>query len=195
MIFEEYAKGTAIKDIIQILHERGALTLTGKDTFDGGVLYIMLRNEKYVGDLLIQKKPPQNYLTKRPDKTKDYESFFIEDDHEAIIDRETWNKVQERIKSLPPISPRAINKNHIMVGKVICHECGGECYRYRNHGVMMWYCSNYKKGKCDIARGTREDKILEKIREKADENMLDDELMQAVKRVLIDADRTIVVEM
>lgn len=31
----------------------------------------MLRNEKYMGDLLIQK-PPQNYLTKRPDKTKDY---------------------------------------------------------------------------------------------------------------------------
>lgn len=195
LVFKEYAKGTAIKDIIHILHERGALTLTGKDTFDSGVLYIMLRNVKYAGDLLIQKKPPQNFLTKRPDRTKDYESFFIADDHEAIVDRETWNKVQERIKNLPPVSPKSKNKSHMMVGKIICHKCGGECYRSRNHGVMMWYCGNCKKGKCNAARGTREEKILEKIREKADGNPPDEELMRAVKRVHIAAGSTVAVEM
>lgn len=194
LVFEEYAKGTAIKDIIRILQEKGALTLGGSNIFHSGTIYSMLRNEKYVGDLLIQKKPPQNYLTKRPDKTKDYDSYFIEDAHDAIVDRETWNMVQKRIEALRPYRPRSINQNHVMVGKVICHECGGECVRYQDHRVTSWQCKNHRKGKCLVSHRYRDDVIMEKIREKADRKMSDEELAKMVKRVVLDADRTINVE-
>lgn len=76
-IFEQYAAGALIKDIIAGLKERGAVTMKGKDTFDYTTITGMLKNENYVGDRLIQKQPPQNYLTKKPDYTVDYESYFI----------------------------------------------------------------------------------------------------------------------
>ncbi|MCI9136882.1 MAG: recombinase family protein [Lachnospiraceae bacterium] len=99
LIFEEYAAGLKSKEIIKHLDERGARRMRKKDSFQYSTINYILRNEIYVGDRKIQKKPPIDYLTKRPDYTKSYDSFYIKDDHEGIVSREVWKKVQRRIKS------------------------------------------------------------------------------------------------
>ena len=51
-------------------------------------------NEIYVGDRMLQKRPPQHYLTKKPDPNAQYQTYYWRDTHEGIIDRKTWEKAQ-----------------------------------------------------------------------------------------------------
>lgn len=194
LVFEEYASGITVSQIIRNLKGRGALTFTGKDTFDSSTIYHMLANEKYVGDLLIQKSAPVNYLTKRPDYTKDYDSYFIEDDHEAIVDRETWNVVQAKLAVRKKRQSKRINEKHVLAGKVICHECGGECIRFQSHGVTYWRCRNHREGQCPVAIYFSEDRMIEQIEERLGEYVTEEQVKRHVRRVVCDADRTITVE-
>lgn len=74
-------------------------TLRGKDSFSVMVLEYILRNEIYKGDKLIQKQAPRNLYTKKPDENINYNSYYIEDDHEPIVSKELWQKVQDRLDS------------------------------------------------------------------------------------------------
>lgn len=63
------------------------------------IILKVLHNEKYVGDLLQKKTYTPNYLT----HSKKYnhgeeEMVYLKDHHEAIIDRDLWNRTQEELK-------------------------------------------------------------------------------------------------
>ena len=89
-IFERYAAGAPISAILAEITEKGARCLrTGKPLAYKNIT-VILDNEAYTGDRLIQKNPPTNYLTKRPDPTQPYDSHFVKEDHEPIIPRELW---------------------------------------------------------------------------------------------------------
>ena len=61
----------------------------------------ILRNEKYCGDLLMQKTYTVDCLTHKIKKNEgELEQYFISDHHPAIIDRETWDKAQVRLKQI-----------------------------------------------------------------------------------------------
>lgn len=55
----------------------------------------ILSNEVYVGDIRIQKKPFRNVITQMPDEVQI--SKYITDQHEGIIDRTTWDRVQRKL--------------------------------------------------------------------------------------------------
>ena len=56
----------------------------------------MLSNEKYIGQVLIQKTFTPDFLTGRQEKNGGQLSMYlVEDAHEAIIEKETFKKVQE----------------------------------------------------------------------------------------------------
>ena len=98
LLFEQYAAGVGVSQIAKRLNEAGARRLRSDKPFSAAVLYPLLRNEIYVGDRLLQKTAPRNYLTKRPDSTLPYTSHYIRDDHEGIVSRETWERVQARVR-------------------------------------------------------------------------------------------------
>lgn len=55
----------------------------------------MLRNEKYMGDALLQKSYTVDYLTKKTVKNNgELEQVRVKGDHEPIIDLELWEAVQ-----------------------------------------------------------------------------------------------------
>ena len=57
----------------------------------------MLSNEKYVGDVLMQKSFTEDYLTgKRSKNSGQFNMYFIENDHEPIISREEFERVKAR---------------------------------------------------------------------------------------------------
>lgn len=72
----------------------GVKTPRGKARFSGSTIKSILTNEIYVGDRQLYKSQPKNYLTKQPDLNCEYVSRYLMDDHEAIIDREIWDKAQ-----------------------------------------------------------------------------------------------------
>ena len=96
LIFQMYYEGNTLTDITRTLDSIGALGLRKKKMTISSIRYI-LTNETYVGDKLLQKQPPINFLTKKPDINTSYESKYLVNDHEAIISREIWDTVQQKL--------------------------------------------------------------------------------------------------
>lgn len=60
----------------------------------------MLSNEKYIGNVLMQKTYTPDFLTGKQEKNDGaFSMFFVENAHEAIVDKEIFEKVQERKKA------------------------------------------------------------------------------------------------
>ncbi len=79
------------------LEENGIKTVTGKDVRSTSTIDRILSNEKYVGDVLMQKSFTEDFLTGKHKKNEgELDMFFIENDHEAIVNRETFEAVQRR---------------------------------------------------------------------------------------------------
>lgn len=129
-IFEEYAAGKSLKEISVELEFDGIKGLRG-GALNGSQLSFILRNEIYVGDRKLQKKPPKDYLSKKPDRTKAYNSFYFKNDHEGIVSRDLWNEVQKRL--YPPIK-----------GIAFCSVCGEPLHRRKRKNRTIWTCLSDK---------------------------------------------------
>jgi DNA invertase Pin-like site-specific DNA recombinase len=96
-IYQCFLNGSSANAIAKELNQQGKQTVNGKIWRSDAILYI-LRNEKYVGDLLMQKTYTESFLTHKSVKnTGEYPQYFRENHHPAIIQREMWNKTQELI--------------------------------------------------------------------------------------------------
>ncbi|NLV22049.1 MAG: recombinase family protein [Syntrophomonadaceae bacterium] len=200
MIFNDYAQGRSIKQILSRLNDTGAQRLRSAKTFSVDTILRILENEIYVGDRLIQKQAPVNFLTKRPDPTAAFEQYYISDDHKGIIDRDAWDRVQERRekeRELRSIGVYRRSNTHFLHGVVFCAKCGAP-YRRRTlldrDGVpyKTWSCSECRKGKNGNGcknHGIKEQKLLQEIFKQLDWEWLDaehinaDKILRVVKRV------------
>ena len=94
-IFELYLNGFGVRKIKKHLEENGIKTVTGKNEWSTSTIDRILSNEKYVGDVLMQKSFTENFLTgKRKKNNGELDMYFIENDHEPIISREVFEQVQ-----------------------------------------------------------------------------------------------------
>ncbi|MEG0504064.1 MAG: recombinase family protein [Raoultibacter sp.] len=154
LLFEQYAAGVSISRIIKNLDTAGAKRVRCDQPFNPAIIGYILKNEVYRGDRMLQKAAPHNYLTKKPDITQPYTSYYIKADHEAIIGNDTWNKVQARLLQTQDERLDGIHKRetaHFLYGKVFCSRCGAPYTRrtVRGKGGMqkVWKCLERLKGK------------------------------------------------
>ena len=93
VIVEDEAK--VVCKIKKYLDENGIRTVTGKNEWSTSTIDRILSNEKYVGDVLMQKSFTENFLIgKRKKNNGELDMYFIENDHEPIISREVFEQVQ-----------------------------------------------------------------------------------------------------
>ena len=90
------------------------------------VIYRILHNEKYVGDLCRKKTCTPNYLTHKkiinPDKTS---QIYLYDHHVPIIDRDLWNRTQQQLKLRSTSAARAVySTRYWCSGLIQCGLCG-----------------------------------------------------------------------
>lgn len=94
-IFDLYIQGNGVRKIKKYLEFHDIKIVTGKTGWSTSTIDRMLRNEKYVGQVLIQKTYMQNFLTgKQVKNSEQKEMYLVENAHEPIIDQETFDKVQ-----------------------------------------------------------------------------------------------------
>lgn len=93
-VFKRLLEGQSYREIASGIEAMGAKTLRGNPHFSVEAIRYIVRNETYVGDKLLQKQPPRDYLTRKPDPNREYASNYLKDDHEGIIDRDTWERTQ-----------------------------------------------------------------------------------------------------
>ena len=95
-IFDLYIQGNGVRKIKKYLESHGIKTVTGKTEWSTSTIDRMLSNEKYVGQVLMQKTYTPDFLTgKQVKNTGQKEMFLVENAHEPIIDQETFDKVQK----------------------------------------------------------------------------------------------------
>ena len=149
LIFYKYGaekKGTSV--IARELREAGYRTLSGNPRWSATYIIKILKNEKYVGDLVQKKTITPDYLSHaRKYNHGEEELVSIRGHHEPIIDRELWNLVQDEIKK----RNRKGNcggghaTRYVFSGKIRCGECGAgfvsrKRYRKDGTGYRRWRC-------------------------------------------------------
>lgn len=95
-IFDLYVQGNGVRKIKKYLEAHGIKTATGKTEWSTSTIDRMLSNEKYIGQVLMQKTYTPDFLTGRQEKNRgQLEMYLVENAHEPIIDQATFDKVQE----------------------------------------------------------------------------------------------------
>ncbi|MBE6059274.1 MAG: hypothetical protein E7215_03745 [Clostridium sulfidigenes] len=104
-IFREYLDGKGYAVIARGLEADGVKTAAGKTKWWDSTIKGILENEKYYGELLLQKTVTVDYLTKKRVDNKNIEPMYrIENNHEPIISKEMFDLVQQERKKRFEIS-------------------------------------------------------------------------------------------
>ena len=160
-IYREYLEGSSMDKIAAGLMADGILTGAGKEKWHTSTINKILRNEKYMGDALLQKTYTTDFLTKKRIKNNGtVPQYYVEGDHEAIIPKDLFMQVQAELvrRRVVHVSPtgkkRSFSCNHCFAQMVFCGDCG-ELYRrvhWNNHGCksIVWRCiSRLEPGSAD----------------------------------------------
>jgi site-specific DNA recombinase len=150
-IYREYLEGLSMLKIARGLEADAILNGAGSERWHTSNINNILRNEKYIGDALLQKTYTVDFLTKKRVKNNGIvPQYYVENSHEATIPREIFMQVQEElirrriVHTSPNGKTRTFSSNHCFAQIIICGKCG-EVFRrvhWNNRGKksIVWRC-------------------------------------------------------
>ena len=135
LIFGEFLAGLSYHAIADKLTRMGIKTPGGKDKWRQGTVKNILQNEKYAGNALLQKSYIADYLTKKQVPNRgEIPQYYVENNHEAIIEPELFDRVQNIIRE------RSRKKGYsgvtIFSSRIQCGCCGGW------YGSKVWHSTD-----------------------------------------------------
>ncbi|HEM5236466.1 TPA: recombinase family protein [Streptococcus suis] len=135
-IFQQALIGKSPYHIAKDLTEQGVPSPSGKSHWNATTIKRMLRNEKYKGDALLQKTYTIDFLTKKKNINRgELPQYYVENNHEAIVDRETFDAVQQVLDNKGRKSSTTIFSS-----KLVCGDCG------HFFGSKVWHStSKYRR--------------------------------------------------
>ena len=183
-IFRIRLEGKGNDTIARILQENGILNCTeywhekgigrgGKKTqpnpyrWKNSTIRKILTQQEYCGDVINFKSYSKSYkMKKRIENPEENRAIFL-NVHEAIIDRQTWEKVQALQKGTRRKKPTVTQEPSVFSGLLKCPECGGNLnfhFNQNNHDIKFFSCQNHNSGyrKCSKTHYIRLD-FLEQV--------------------------------
>ena len=140
-IFYSYLNGMSMKQIADSLKADGILTGGKTKNWQSSGVSRILKNEKYMGDALLQKTYTVDFLNKKRVKNNGImPQYYVENDHPAIIPKPVFMQVQQLIKqrqngiTTKNGKHRRLNGKYCFSQRVFCGKCGDIFQR------NMWYC-------------------------------------------------------
>ena len=157
-IFYGFLAGKTPQQLKLELEREGIPSPTGKAEWSKATIQNMLRNEKYVGDVLLQKTYTADFLTKKIKKNQgEIAQYYITDNHPAIIPRDVFQEVQLELARRSSKRKVSQKKTKTQQGKytskfalserLVCGECGAMYRRtmwVKRDGTKenVWRCVN-----------------------------------------------------
>ncbi len=144
-IFELYLQGYGTGSIANVLNEEKVPKRNGKVWRMTGIQYI-LKNEKYIGDALLQKKYTTDTLPYRQKENKgERTQYYVENYNSPIISKEDFQRVQKLLNS------KEGQKNPMQIKPLSrimrCPICGAAFRRQEIAGKEYWFCAMSDRGK------------------------------------------------
>ena len=134
MIYDLFLDGLSFTRIKNALESQNLLTAMGKKIWSESNIKSILKNEKYVGDALLQKTFTVDCISKKVQKNNgERPMYLVTNHHDPIIDRDTFNRVQQELarrSSKRKISDKTITEQGKYSSKyalselLICGNCG-----------------------------------------------------------------------
>lgn len=209
LIFYKYGvekKGTTV--IARELREAGYRTHSGNAKWSNTHIVKILKNEKYVGDLVQKKTITPDYLSHAKKYNHGEEEFvIIRDHHEPIIDRELWDTVQRELKKRNRNGELGAghSNRYVFSGKIKCGECGASfvsrkktrkdgslykrwsCYTATSEGQKRIDVRGNEVG-CDVGKLLRDELALDILQQSLTTLRMDrDRIIQNVTALALEA--------
>ena len=136
LIFRLYLSGYSFISVARELTSRGIPTPRGKQKWSQSTVMSILTNEKYKGDALLQKCYTVDFLTKKQKKNHgEIPQYYVEGNHEAIIEPALFDMVQEEIARRSKNTKRYSGVS-IFASKIKCGCCGDW------FGAKVWHSND-----------------------------------------------------
>ncbi|MCI8466468.1 MAG: recombinase family protein [Lachnospiraceae bacterium] len=152
-IFKQFSQGISGNAIARELNNMGVTTVNGKKWY-ASAIFLILRNEKYVGDCEMQKYITESFLTHKSVKNTGHaKKFYVTNHHPAIIDRFLWDKVQFMLqKSSNAKNGSKTSTVPSLFKNLVCGNCGTNYFRT----AYTSYAKNYTDERWTAADQYRE---------------------------------------
>lgn len=151
-IFEDYLSGMGENAIARKLIRMGVAPMRSQKPWNRSSIRCILTNEKYCGNMLLQKTYSENYISKKPVRNHGERTrYLVENSHEAIIPKTMFDAVQaERRKRRKKMKAdgRQWSRRYPFSGMIECGECGMH-YRRRTvksgtpYEQAVWICRTF----------------------------------------------------
>ena len=173
-IFSDFLSGMGMNSIVKKMNHSGIPAKRGRSWSEKTISSI-LRNEKYMGDLLLQKCYHSDHINKKKVKNHgERPMYYVENDHEPIISREMFEQVQQEIKrrkekySVNSEAP----KLDLFSGMIHCMVCDRN-FRHKTANAntkyekTVWRCATFDTRGCNVcpAQQIPEDILIAKTSE------------------------------
>ena len=144
-MFQMYIDGISLRQIAKNMNRAGIRSVLGNEFQEGSVRQ-MIFNEVYAGDIRRQKCYMADSITKTKVKNNgELPQYYMPGCHEAIIDRETYAKVQAEMERRAAMQ----NRTYPFTRKIRCGICGNfftrkKC-KVKGKTYVHWICRSKKK--------------------------------------------------
>ena len=161
-MFQMYIDGVPLRGIAESMNSAGIRTTLGNDFQEASVRQLIF-NEVYAGDIRRQKCYMADPITKTKVKNcGELPQYYMADCHEAIIDRETYAKVQAEMERRAGL----VNPAYPFTGKIKCGICGQSFTRRKGttkgKEYVSWFCRAKKEvGMTCTSRNYSEQNLME----------------------------------
>ena len=178
-IFTDYLSGMGQHTIAKKLFLQGVRPDNG-NAWSGSSIRRILTNEAYTGNLVLQKTFCPDFRTKRSQINRGERAIYhVSNSHEAIIDRQTFEAVQQEIarrsarqrEIMAHRNPNHDNSQKLFSGLIVCGCCGAAYVRkytnIKNSDRPIWICGQYTKYGKSVCHSQQipETILIEKVKE------------------------------
>ena len=187
--FDAYLSGIGTPTIAAMLRREHVPTRMGGE-WNTTHIAEMLKNEKYMGDALLQKTYSRDHLSKKVVLNQgELPQYYVEGSHPAIISQEIYERAQAlmALSSQKFCAKKAIRAKQPFSGKLVCGHCGKHLKRKTVHGKTAWQCQTfltYGKARCP-AKQIPEDTLTALTMEVLNAEELNDVQMARLKEIRV----------
>ena len=149
MIFSDYISGMGQQRIANKINEMGIPTRQG-NLWTNPRIREILTNEKYIGNLMLQKYYRNNHIEKKKTRNQgELQKYYVEEAHEPIIDLETFAKAQAILAQRhEQYTHDGATNRYPLSGLITCGLCGKNYQRKQLPQGIIWMCATFlRRGK------------------------------------------------
>ena len=153
-IFRMFLQGLTPHTIGIAMTAAGIPSPGGKDKWNSATVRRMLSNEKYKGDMLLQKEFTVDFLSKKKKKNEgELPQYYVSNNHEPIIDPWLFDYVQEQLQKRTRTKEHRYSGIGYLNSKIFCTKCGAAFgprpWHSTSYNNIVWQCRNrYSDVKC-----------------------------------------------